>query len=772
MRRSTVVTSSKKKWIQNTEINEQEVIKVAKELDATPFFVRVCFQRGLLTAEAIREFTMIDESWFHDPFLMHDMQKGIERIVQAIETNEKITVYGDYDADGITSTTLLVETLDSIGANVNYFLPNRFVEGYGPNKAAFEKLIDAGTKLIVTVDNGVTGHEAIDFARLKNIDVIVTDHHEIPETLPNAYAIIHPNHPEGNYPFTDLAGVGVALKVASALIGDISEEMLDLAAIGTVADLVSLTGENRALVYYGLQMIEHTQRVGLIQLLNVIGKEPSDVTEETIGFQIAPRLNAVGRLGDASMCVELLTSHEVGAASEFAEQVNLKNEERKSIVEKMTSSALEQLEKISSDNEVLVLADEAWHQGVLGIVASRIVERTNKPTLLFSLDTENNIAKGSARSTENFNLYEALAANKDLFTQFGGHQMAAGMSTKIEELPIIQENLSEYAKQIVDKGATQTIDAFCSIKDISVEAVKELENLRPFGTDNNKPLIACKNVNVSQKRKVGAEGNHLKLLVEQDENQLDIISFQNGYLGDLLFEQEEVSIAGYIELNEWNGFVKPQMQMVDIDVSGPILVDRRVSQLTPEHFAGKHTTYVFYQTRTYKIACQYISSSSTAILLSKVEDLKKIEHLQELVIVDCPASIEQFEATIAGDFKKTVHCYFYKKNHLFLSGLPSRADFSKAYKFFAMHKNIDLKNQGNLLMKQLNFDSRKIFLIVEVFLEAKFVIIKDGLLNVTQEPEKIDLETTKSYQHAQQELKAEELFLYSSFKEIIDRVTE
>ena len=761
-----MVTLSEKKWTNEQQVVEEKVKQLSKELDVSELFIKVCLQRGLTNSEEIKRFITLDENWFHDPFLLHDMNKGMERIATALENNEKITVYGDYDADGMTSTALLVETLDSLGANVSYYLPNRFVEGYGPNTEAFDKIIKEGTSLIITVDNGVAGHEAIEFAKKQEVDVIVTDHHELPEELPDAYAIIHPKHPEGNYPFTDLAGVGVALKVATALTGELPVEMLDLAAIGTVADLVSLTDENRAIVSFGLQMLENTQREGLLQLFNVMGKDPEEASEETIGFQIAPRLNAVGRLGDASPCVELLTTHEIEEARQLAEYVNEQNEERKKIVDEITVDVLNKLNQ-QEDAEVVVLADEHWHPGVLGIVASRVVEKTHKATLLFTIDSDTGIAKGSGRSIPSVNLYEALLEIEDLFTQFGGHHMAAGMSAEVDQLPYIYKGLAEYISQLETTDSYQEVDAYIPIKDLSIDSIKELDQLRPFGTDNSKPIIACTEVNVLEKRKVGAEGDHLKLLVGQENHQLDIISFQNGKVSDVLYEQQVISVAGYVEVNEWNGFSKPQMQMLDIQLPGPAIIDQRTSELTKDHFKQQAADYIFFNKNLYDKAQTLIPDSSRAILLETEEDALAYKAIQEMIIVDCPLSIRQFKETISGNIDFVVRCFFYKKNHYYLMGLPSREDFAKTYKYFAKHKNIDLQNEGHLLVQQLNMESAKVFLIVKVFLEAKFVIINNGILNIINSPEKKDLQKTKTFLETKQQIAAEELFLYSSFKEII-----
>lgn len=765
-----MVTISKQKWEQKVNTKNVEIAQIAEELEVSELFIEVCLQRGLDTVEAIQSFLTVDESWFHDPFLMHDMEKGIERIGEALENHEQITIYGDYDADGMTSTALLNETLESLGANVNYYLPSRFVEGYGPNIEAFKKIIEGGTTLILTVDNGVAGHEAIEYAQKNGADVIITDHHELPEELPDAYAIIHPKHPEGNYPFGDLAGVGVALKVATALMGDIPIETLDLAAIGTVADLVSLTGENRAIVSFGLKLIEQTQRMGLLQLLTIIDKKPSEVTEETIGFQIAPRLNAVGRLGEAGPCVELLCTHDPEKAVELAKFVNDKNEERKLIVKNMTDDVLEQLATKADSLEVLVLADENWHQGVLGIVASRVVEQTNKPTLLFTIDRETGIAKGSARSVASFNLYDAFLEIEDLFIKFGGHFMAAGMSAEVEKLPEIQLQLSNYAKELDEFAPTKKVDAFTMISEMTIETIKEIEKLRPFGTDNEKPVIASKEVAVLQKRKVGIEGDHLKLLVGHEENELDIISFQNGFVHDLLYEEQDVAIAGYLEINEWNGLSKPQMQMIDIDITGPVLVDDRLSKLMASNFEHESIDYVFYNESNYKKALKYIPESANAVYLSSLKDAEAYQATQNMVIVDCPDSIEQFKATILSNEIFLIRCYFYKEKHLFLSGVPNREEFAMAYKFFGTHRNIDLKNNGHQLVQKLKMNADKIFLIVQVFLEAKFVIISDGVLNIVEHPEKSNIQTTNSYQKALHQMKAEKLFIYSSFKEVINEV--
>ncbi len=388
--------------------------------------------------------------------------------------------------------------------------------------------------------------------------------------------------------------------------------------------------------------------------------------------------------------------------------------------------------------------------------------------MLFTVDSETNIAKGSARSIEGINLYEAFSSIEDLFIHFGGHEMAAGMAAHIGQLPVIEEKLSEYLQKVAPKIGVQKVDAFSDLAELSVEMIKELNKLQPFGNGNERPLIVCEDVAVVQNRKVGAAGDHLKLIVEQNEQQLDIISFRNGPLSEFLFEQQQVSIAGYIEINEWNGMSKPQMQMIDLDIPGPMLVDERISKLSAEYFKEENVNYVFYTVESYEKTIEFIQKSSNAILLTNLEHAVAFQSQEKIIIVDCPSSIELFHATLDKNIDVPVDCYFYKEQHIYLTGMPTRADFSKVYKFFAAQKGIDLQKHGHHMINHLEMESNKIFLIVQVFLEAKFVIIENGLLKIVNNPDKLKLEETNSYQNAVEQFKAEELFLYSSFKEIIE----
>ncbi|WP_225356999.1 single-stranded-DNA-specific exonuclease RecJ, partial [Ligilactobacillus salivarius] len=410
---------AKKEW-QEIELSENEHLdELIEETGFPKIVLQILMERGYDSLEAINNFLDPDARGLYDPNFMHDMELGVDRIQQAIMNGEKIVIYGDYDVDGITSTALMYETLEELGAEVEYYIPDRFKDGYGPNVEVYKRLIDEGVSLIVTVDNGVAGHEAIDYANQHGVDVVVTDHHELPETLPDAYAIIHPRHPEGDYPFGELSGVGVAFKVAAALLEELPQDVLDLVALGTVADLVSLTGENRILVKYGLQLLQQTMRPGLQSLYKVAGIEAPTITEETIGFTLAPRLNALGRMENGSLGVELLTTLDEERAEELAKTTNQLNVKRQEEVNEIVEEAVAQLANKSENHLVNVVAGNNWHEGVVGIVASRLVDMTGKPSLVLSIDEKAGIAKGSGRSIEAFQMFDALDSHRDILMKFG-----------------------------------------------------------------------------------------------------------------------------------------------------------------------------------------------------------------------------------------------------------------------------------------------------------------------------------------------------------------
>ena len=426
-------------WIINEKKPDDGFFKLAKKKSLSQDICRLLYDRGIDDEKKLDHFLRADLSDLNDPYLLNDMDKAVNRIRTAIENFEQILVYGDYDADGMTSASIMKETLEMMGAEALIYLPNRFTDGYGPNESVYKYFIEQNqVSLIITVDNGVAGHEAIAYAQAAGVDVIVTDHHSLPDQLPQAYAVIHPEHPEADYPFKKLAGCGVAFKLACALLETVPTEFLDLVAIGTIADMVSLTDENRVLVKNGLKVLKMSERQGLQELMTISGVDLDAIDEDTVGFKIAPQLNALGRLDDPNPAIELLTGFDDEEARDIALMINEKNEERKSLVQTIYNEAVEM---VDLSKPVQVLAKAGWHPGVLGIVAGRILEEISQTVIV--LNIENGVAKGSARSIEAINIFDALNHQRELMTAFGGHSGAAGMTLPAENIQALSDSITD-----------------------------------------------------------------------------------------------------------------------------------------------------------------------------------------------------------------------------------------------------------------------------------------------------------------------------------------
>lgn len=479
------------------ELSQNKDQQLAKELQEqcqlSPLLVQLLVQRGIDSVQAAKQYLDPQLAELHDPFELHDMQKAVDRIQAAVANGEKIVVYGDYDADGITSTAVMYETLDEVGAQVEFFIPNRFTDGYGPNLDEYQRLIDGGAQLIVTVDNGVSGAKEIEYANSRGVDVVITDHHELPAQLPEAAAIVHPKFPGSEYQGGDLSGVGVAFKTAWALTEEFPQEMLDLVAIGELADLVDVTGENRALITWGLKQLRQGMRPGLHQLVKLAKLNEDRLTDQDVGFGIAPRLNALGRIDDASEGVLLLTTMDDREGKEIAQEVENANQTRQQLVAKITDEALKQARSAeNADRSTLVLLGHEWHQGVLGIVASRVVEETGKPTIVASVNDGDEIAKGSGRSRDGFDLFMALQKHRDLMTAFGGHAQACGMSFTIDQVDELRQALEQEAVEqgLFEAGSAKLeLAAELGPDDINEDLYDQLQCLAPFGPGNPEPVL-------------------------------------------------------------------------------------------------------------------------------------------------------------------------------------------------------------------------------------------------------------------------------------------
>lgn len=726
-----------------------------------PVIQKLLVQRKIDTAEKLNQFLNPSIENLYDPFLMHDMQKAVERLQIAIENGESILVYGDYDADGITSTSVIVETLEMLGANVSYYLPNRFKDGYGPNVDVYRQKIEEGIELILTVDNGVAGHEAIDYANQQGIDVIVTDHHELPEQLPDAFAIVHPRHPEGNYPFGELAGVGVAFKLACALIEEVPYELLELVAIGTVADMVSLTDENRIFVRLGLEMMKQTQRIGLKTLMEVSEVNLKELDEQTIGFALAPRLNALGRLDDPNPAVHLMLTFDEEEAYQLAKQIDLWNQKRKDLVDEITSQAIE---KINPDNYVHVIAGENWHEGVLGIVAGRILKETGKPTIVLSIN-ENNQAKGSGRSVESFNLFESMGQVREIFEKFGGHHSAVGLTIKLENIAKLQDHLNQSAlgqHLTFAEGLPLQIDEIIEISEVSVSLIEQFKVLAPFGMDNPTPNFLIKNVKVSQKRAIGANQNHLKLVVnDKSDHKLDVVGFNQGMYIDEL-GNENINLVGQLSINEWNGNTSCQLMLSDFSID-----DLQVFDYRPKKF---------YRQLNFDLPTLYIASfeknrknfqkilDKPIYLVEEIDEMTDVINYQQIVFLDCPLQAEDYLKIYQQFSVSRVFFVCYTHEDAYVDGVGSKEQFAKLFKFIQQQKRIDVRYKLDLVEKYLKIPKKLLIFMIQVFFDLKFVKIEDGVLSYIENPPKHSLTESQTYQNRLQKIKTEEFFLLSNLE--------
>lgn len=759
--------AAKKKWVPRvtTAVSEADIAELAKAVDVSPLVAKLLIERGLTSTDAAQQFLNADQQPLLDPLTMHDMEKAVDRIQEAIIAGDQITVYGDYDADGLTSTSIMYETLDQVGANVNYYIPDRFKDGYGPNQAAFNRLIDAGTKLFVTVDNGVAGNAVINAVQERGIDVVVTDHHELPAELPNAYAIVHPRHPEGHYQFGELSGAGVAFKVATALLEEVPEELMDLAAIGTVADLVSLTGENRTLVTLGLKVLRQTTRPGLAALIKAASLEPDQLDETSIGFGIAPRLNALGRLQSAQSGVELLTTLDDDRATELATQVNSLNERRQGLVKTIAASALEQAQSTeNATRQTLVITGKGWHEGVLGIVASHVVEATGKPTLVLNED-ENGRLKGSGRSVEAYNLFAAIDPVREDLVAFGGHHMAVGLSVMHDQLPILKAALEDAAtaQNLAGQGqATLAIDGELAVKDATLATLDDLKRLAPFGTDNPAPLFELKPTAIPQARAIGSDHQHLKLQLSDGKINVDAIGFSFGAaLAPIQASPSDVAVVGELSANTWNGQTKPQVMIRDVAVTGTQVIDARTQHLSARNFQAPGVYLFFHQKLMDKLQ-GYLNPQSQALFVGDAgTDLSGIQADQAVFVVDCPDTLVDFTTVLAALPLNQLTLYLYRQESVYLAGMPSREQFGKLFQFTVNHHDVDIHHQLTAVAKHLHIERNLLIFMIQVFFEVGFVKISDGVMNGVSNPTKADLHHAPSYQLREQQIVAEETLLYS-----------
>ena len=556
----------RKKWEYSTVDNEK-VEEIMSKFGVTRLLATVLVNRGIIDDEKIKVFLNPTRNNFHDPFHMPDMNKAVDRITRAIQTQEKVIIYGDYDVDGITSITVLKKFLkESCGLDVGYYIPNRLNEGYGLNKKAIDKIKEQGYSLIITVDCGISAIDEIQYANELGLETIITDHHEPLDILPNALAVVDLKRKDNNtYPFDSLAGCGVAFKLCQALgikLGIKENEYLkylDIVCIGTISDIVPLVDENRVIAKLGLKLVEVTKNPGLKALLNTIGYK--EINSNTISFGIAPRINACGRMGYEEEALKLFLTDNILEANEITKKLNTYNSQRQQIEKNIYDEAIKMIEKDNSDRKSIVLGNNNWHHGVIGIVSSKITEMYYKPSILVCFDGED--GKGSGRSIAGFDLHGALVNLSKYLDKFGGHEMAVGLSLKKSEFNRFRDAFEEYVKSqnIEELMPIIEIDKQIDIRDVDINTVKQLNILEPFGEANRRPIFAYKNLRVDSIR---ADGKHLKMTLKDNGTIINAIGFNLGHLSREYLIGDKIDVVGNLEINSFNGKDFVQINIKDI----------------------------------------------------------------------------------------------------------------------------------------------------------------------------------------------------------------
>lgn len=575
-----------KRWV-TAKPNLETVRSLARSCGFTPLAAAALCARGIDTPEAARAFLETDPAKLHDPMLLPDMAKARDTIRRAIEQGKKIAVFGDYDVDGVTSTCVMTRVLRSLGADVRHYIPDRLSEGYGLSMGAMDRLAQDGIGLIVTVDSGVSAFEEIARARELGMEVVVTDHHECREELPDANAVVNPKRADSTYPFAELAGVGVAFKLACALAGDsqqraVLEQYADLVALGTVADVMPLVGENRIIVAAGLRRMAETQNVGLSMLLHESGQQGKRLTASTISFILAPRINAAGRLGHADMAAELFLTDDPRRAQTLAMALCEQNKQRQATENQILEQALQKLRREYDplEDQVIVLAGEDWHHGVIGIVSSRICDRYACPTVLIAL--EDGIGKGSGRSVKGFNLYEALCDSAPLLERFGGHELAAGLTIREENIQQFHENMEAWAREHVNPQELMPIlhiDCPIAPEFISTEATRGLDVLEPFGMGNPQPVFSMCDLLVEEITPISSD-RHVRLTLSKDGQTYTAMLFGTGQGGCGFAQGNYVDAAFCLEINEYRGRCSVQLVIRDIQLSTcEVMADQKILNL-------------------------------------------------------------------------------------------------------------------------------------------------------------------------------------------------
>jgi single-stranded-DNA-specific exonuclease len=562
-----------KKWQTLPKIND----KLAKKFpEISPVILQLLFNRGIETQKQIDEFLNPDYSQdIHDPFLFNDMKKAIARTKKAIENNEKVVIHGDYDADGVCATVILFVTLKKLGLkNLDIYLPHREKEGYGLNLNTIEYFKKNKIDLIITCDCGVSNFQEIKQAKKYSIDTIITDHHHGPKILPEAVAILNPIIKDEKYPFKYLSGCGVAFKFIQALLEDFNYSakesfekwLLDMVALGTVADISQLVGENRTLVKYGLVVLAKTKNLGLQKLMNVSGIDNKKINTHTIGFQIAPRINSAGRINHANTAFKLLSTQNIEEAIIIASELNKNNQERQKITERTVNEAINLIKPDKSDDKIFFAYSENWNSGIIGLVAGKICQEFHRPTFIFTANDNQYVASG--RSIPEFNIIEAITTQSGILERFGGHSGACGLTIKKENYKLFCKNLKEFSEvklKDIELLPILSIDAELDITKLNWKIVDQLEKFAPFGNSNPKPKFVTRNLTVNEVKPVGNNNQHLKIKINDRSGAVKkVIIFNCETVCPNLQIDDKIDLVYEIIVNTWNGNKEIELNCLDL----------------------------------------------------------------------------------------------------------------------------------------------------------------------------------------------------------------
>ena len=722
-----------------------------KEYNISESIAKILDSRGINKIEEVKKYFSDNYEEGYDPFLMHDMKRAVERINNAIENEEKILVYGDYDADGITSTVLLVETLVSLGANVSSYIPNRFEEGYGPNKDAFSKIIKSGISLIITVDNGIAGVDEVELANSLGCDVIITDHHKIQDKIPKAYAVIHPEHPEGQYPFGKLAGVGVAFKLAHALLEIYPDFLLDLVAIGTVADMVSLTDENRIFVKQGIELLNEDPRIGIKMLLE-LSNITTNIDEQTIGFYIAPKLNSIGRMDSAKVGLSFLMAEDASVAKSLAEQIEEYNVQRKEVTENIVKDVIETIENNDIKNKSVIMVSGDYHEGVLGIVASNIVEQYQRPVLI--MNNKEGILKGSARSVFDFNIYTAINKIGDKFIAYGGHTLAAGFSFDEQNFKEIEKTLcnefDEY-KNNNELKSTKNIDIVSSLEEVSYQFLNSLEVLKPFGMDFEKPNILLENAKVIEKVYFGADKQYLRLTIADEVGNLECISFKDNMIFKDVNVNDTIDLLCTLDKNYFNGRTKLQAYIIDMQVKEFLFEDLRYTNFD-------ETTISI---DSLKLSKDIDNKQSNYYCYKDLDNIDT--EYSNIYLLDIPHSLEDINKILELKPKKI---YLICNDKQIMSEFY-KIDKSRLVKLFnivlnAPNKQVNITQQLDYLLSILKTNINSLKIMIQIFQELNLVKIENNIIILNPNYETVDLRKSSMYVKMENIFEVEKLLLKDS----------